>query len=81
MPASRWVGPACRWVPREDLAKSAGALTVLVASSEVTEAQQESGATARDFGSVPSGRSGGRRGGGALCIDSEPVRQAAKTMT
>ena len=81
MPASQWEGPACRWVPREDLARSAGALTVQAASPEVTEAQRESGAATRDFGSVPSGRSGGGRGGGALCADSEPVRQAAKTMT
>ena len=68
-PASRWVGPACRWVPREDLAKSAGALTVQVASSEVTEAQQESGATARDCGSIPTGRSGGGRGHVVRCAD------------
>ena len=68
-PASQWEGPACRWVPREDLAKSAGALTVQAASSEVTEAQQESGATARDCGSIPTGRSGGGRGDVVRCAD------------
>ena len=69
MPASQWVGPACRWVPREDLARSAGALTVQAASSEVTEAQRESGAAARDCGSIPTGRSGGGRGDVVRCAD------------
>ena len=69
MPASRWVGPACRWVPREDLARSAGALTVQAASSEVTEAQREPGAATQDCGSIPTGRSGGGRGDVVRCAD------------
>ena len=44
-------------------------MTVQAASSEVAEAQQESGATARDCGSIPTGRSGGGRGDMVRCAD------------